>query len=57
MILVTGTSGLVGSEVVRQLAAQRVPVRALVREPGRRPARRSGEPVHLGFGLEPRPGG
>ncbi len=57
MILVTETSGLVGSEVVRQLDAQLEPGRALVRDPGRRPARRSGEPVHLGFGLEPRPGG
>ena len=33
MILVTGATGLVGGAVVRQLAAQGVPVRALVRSP------------------------
>lgn len=33
MILVTGATGLVGGAVVRQLAAQRVPLRALVRSP------------------------
>ena len=37
MILVTGASGLVGGEVVRQLSGQNVPVRALVRDPGRAP--------------------
>ena len=37
MILVTGASGLVGGEVVRQLSRQNVPVRALVRDPGRAP--------------------
>lgn len=37
MILVTGASGLVGGEVVRQLAGQQVPVRALVRDPARAP--------------------
>ncbi len=37
MILVTGASGLVGGEIVRQLSSQRVPVRALVRDPGRAP--------------------
>ncbi|MFQ5600100.1 MAG: NAD(P)H-binding protein, partial [Candidatus Krumholzibacteriia bacterium] len=33
MILVTGATGTTGSEVVRQLAASRVPVRAFVRNP------------------------
>ena len=33
MILVTGATGKVGQEVVRQLAASDVPVRALVRDP------------------------
>ncbi|HEY1250740.1 MAG TPA: SDR family oxidoreductase [Thermoanaerobaculia bacterium] len=33
MILVTGATGKVGQEVVRQLAAANVPVRALVRDP------------------------
>jgi uncharacterized protein YbjT (DUF2867 family) len=37
MILVTGASGLVGGEVVRQLSGQQVPVRALVRDPSRAP--------------------
>ncbi len=37
MILVTGASGLVGGEVVRQLSGQNVPVRALVRDPSRAP--------------------
>jgi uncharacterized protein YbjT (DUF2867 family) len=37
MILVTGASGLVGGEVVRQLSVQNVPVHALVRDPGRAP--------------------
>src|SRR5579859_3451506 len=37
MILVTGASGLVGGEVVRQLSGGQVPVRALVRDPGRAP--------------------
>lgn len=35
MILVTGATGKVGQEVVRQLAAENVPVRALVRDPTR----------------------
>ena len=35
MILVTGATGKVGQEVVRQLAAANVPVRALVRDPER----------------------
>ncbi len=35
MILVTGATGKVGQEVVRQLAAAGVPARALVREPTR----------------------
>ncbi len=35
MILVTGATGKVGSEVVRQLAARSVPLRALVRDPVR----------------------
>lgn len=35
MILVTGATGKVGQEVVRQLAAANVPVRALVRDPMR----------------------
>jgi uncharacterized protein YbjT (DUF2867 family) len=35
MILVTGATGTVGSEVVRQLSAAGVPVRALVRDPAR----------------------
>lgn len=35
MILVTGATGKVGQEVVRQLAAAGVPVRALVRDPTR----------------------
>ena len=35
MILVTGATGKVGQEVVRQLAAADVPVRALVRDPMR----------------------
>ena len=33
MILVTGATGKVGREVVRQLAAANVPARALVRDP------------------------
>ena len=35
MILVTGATGTVGTEVVRQLSAAGVPVRALVREPAK----------------------
>ena len=35
MILVTGATGKVGREVVRQLAAENAPVRALVRDPTR----------------------
>ncbi|MFC9994941.1 NAD(P)H-binding protein [Nocardia sp. NPDC127526] len=35
MILVTGATGNVGAEVVRALAADGAPVRALVRDPGR----------------------
>ncbi len=35
MILVTGATGKVGREVVRQLAAESVPARALVRDPTR----------------------
>ena len=35
MILVTGATGLTGSEVVRRLSAKEVPVRALVRSPAR----------------------
>ncbi len=35
MILVTGATGQVGREVVRQLAAESEPVRALVRDPAR----------------------
>ena len=35
MILVTGATGTVGSEVVRQVSAAGVPVRALVRDPAR----------------------
>jgi uncharacterized protein YbjT (DUF2867 family) len=35
MILVTGASGLVGGETVRQMSGRRIPVRALVRDPGR----------------------
>ncbi len=35
MILVTGATGKVGSEVVRQLASESVPVRAFVRDPAR----------------------
>ncbi len=35
MILVTGATGKVGSEVVRQLSARGAPVRALVRDPTR----------------------
>jgi len=37
MILVTGASGLVGGEVVRQLSAQNVPLFALVRDASRAP--------------------
>lgn len=33
-ILVTGSTGAIGSQIVRQLAAQRASVRALVRNPG-----------------------
>jgi len=36
MILVTGANGNVGKELVSQLAAAKQPVRALVRDPGRR---------------------
>src|SRR5438132_1228244 len=35
MILVTGATGLNGSELVRRLSARGVPVRALVRNPGK----------------------
>ena len=35
MILVTGATGKVGQEVVRQLASESVPVRAFVRDPAR----------------------
>ena len=35
MILVTGATGKVGSEAVRLLRQQDVPVRAMVRDPGR----------------------
>lgn len=50
MILVTGASGLVGGEVVRQLSGQNVPVRALVRDPSRAPdlASRPGVQVSTG---------
>lgn len=37
MILITGATGNVGSEAVRLLAAQRQPIRALVRDPARVP--------------------
>jgi uncharacterized protein YbjT (DUF2867 family) len=37
MILVTGGTGLIGSEVLRLLSHASVPARALVRNPGRRP--------------------
>ncbi len=63
MILVTGASGLVGGEVVRQLSGQNVPVRALVRDPSRAPGLASrpgvqvitgdlGRPETLGPALE-----
>lgn len=63
MILVTGASGLVGGEVVRQLSGQNVPVRALVRDPSRAPDLASrpgiqvitgdlGRPETLGAALE-----
>ncbi|TCC46617.1 NAD-dependent epimerase/dehydratase family protein [Kribbella capetownensis] len=35
MILVTGATGTIGSELVRQLVARGTPVRAMTREPGR----------------------
>ena len=35
MILVTGSTGLIGSEVVRLLSQASVPARALVRNPSR----------------------
>jgi len=35
VILVTGGSGLIGSEVLRLLSRAGVPARALVRNPGR----------------------
>ena len=35
MILVTGATGTVGGELARTLAARGLPVRALVRDPGR----------------------
>ncbi|TCC60405.1 NAD-dependent epimerase/dehydratase family protein [Kribbella pittospori] len=35
MILVTGATGTIGSELVRQLVARGIPVRAMTREPGR----------------------
>ncbi|WP_062981146.1 NAD(P)H-binding protein [Nocardia anaemiae] len=38
MIVITGATGTIGSEVVRQLAARGVPVRAVTRNPQRVPA-------------------
>ena len=35
MILVTGATGTNGTEIIRRLAARNVPVRAMVRDPGR----------------------
>ncbi|MFF1822455.1 NAD(P)H-binding protein [Kribbella sp. NPDC058245] len=35
MILISGATGTIGSELVRQLAARGVPVRAMTRDPGR----------------------
>ncbi|MEV0296616.1 NAD(P)H-binding protein [Nocardia sp. NPDC050710] len=35
MILVTGATGTIGSEIIRQLAARGVPVRAVTRDPAR----------------------
>ncbi|WP_431957509.1 SDR family oxidoreductase [Nocardia lijiangensis] len=35
MILITGATGTIGSEIVRQLAAREVPVRAVTRDPAR----------------------
>ena len=35
MILVTGSTGLIGSEVVRLLSRAHVPARSLVRNPNR----------------------
>lgn len=49
MILVTGATGTVGTELVRQLSAAGAPVRALVRDPEKARAR-------LGDGVELAPG-
>ena len=35
MILITGATGTVGSEVVKRLSAESVQVRALTRDPGK----------------------
>jgi uncharacterized protein YbjT (DUF2867 family) len=51
MILVTGATGNVGSEAVRLLADQRLPVRALVRDPARAPH----GPVEIAVGDFDRP--
>jgi uncharacterized protein YbjT (DUF2867 family) len=45
MILVTGATGNIGREVVRELAARGAPMRALVREPSRAPLPDGVEPV------------
>lgn len=54
MILVTGATGTVGSEVVRQLRAMAAPVRVMVRDPAKaRPAAAAGAQVVSGDFSDP----
>jgi uncharacterized protein YbjT (DUF2867 family) len=49
MILVTGATGTIGSEVLRLLARRGTPLRAMSRDPGRLPADSGIEPVRADY--------
>ncbi|WP_435592199.1 NAD(P)H-binding protein [Nocardia sp. bgisy118] len=50
MILITGATGTIGSEIVRQLAAREIPVRAVTRDPARAQAPEGVEVVRGDYG-------